>query len=125
MPHNKPDSPTTDPAPLPRWYDAAAVERFCYALLEAVAADLPAGPGAVVTGLVTVHDDGAALLVLLAGAEQEPDAPIALGQRWLNLRTQGAAEIQREVAALAAEAQANLAAWRRSAARAPLPAAVL
>ena len=108
MAHNKPASPTADPAPLPRWYDAAAVEHFCYALLEAVAAGLPAGPGAVVTGLVAVHDDGAALLVLLAGTEQEPDALIALGQCWLNLRTQDAAEIQREVAALAAEARANL-----------------
>ena len=108
MAHNKPASPTTDPAPLPRWYDAAAVERFCYALLAAVAAGLPAGPEAGVTGLVTVHDDGAALLVLLAGAEQGPDAPIVLGRHWLDLRTQGAAEIQREVAALAAEARANL-----------------
>jgi hypothetical protein len=78
MPHRKSDSQTADPAPLPRWYDAATVERFCYALLEAVAAGLPAGLGAVVTALVTVHDDGAALLVLLAETAQELDTPIVL-----------------------------------------------
>ncbi len=99
--------------PLPAWYDTNAVEDFCYALLEALIAELALPAGVMVTPLVALYDNGEALVKLVATVEGDGERPVTQVSRWVNFKEQRVGEIVGEVEEIRQEAQRSVGRSRR------------